>query len=56
MRSDFKPTRIKDAKETLSGDLRIAKQHLLKHKEQQKELLKENSLWQKFLTLFNKYF
>jgi len=56
MQSNFEPKYIKDAKESLSNDLNIAKQHLLKHKEHQKELLKEVSLWQKIITIFNKYF
>jgi len=58
MQSNFEAKHIKNAKESLSQDLNIAKQHLNNYKEIQKALLKERakelSLWQKITLFFKK--
>jgi hypothetical protein len=63
MQNNFEAKHIKNAKESLSQDLNIAKRHLNNYKEIQEELLKERlkllleepSLWQKIRTFFSKY-
>ena len=63
MQNDFEAKHIKNAKESLSQDLNIARGHMNNYKEIQKELLKERakklleeaSLWHRFTLFFNKY-
>jgi FtsZ-binding cell division protein ZapB len=56
MKNNFEAKHIKESKKALSQDLNIAQRQLNNYKEIQKELLKKPSLWQKVLTLFEKYF
>jgi len=56
MKNNFEAKHIKESKKALSQDLNIAQRQLNNYKEMQKELLKKPSLWQKVLTLFEKYF
>ena len=63
MQNSFEAKQLKNAKVSLSQDLDIATRHLRNYKEIQKtlleerakKLLKEASLWQKFILIFNKY-
>ena len=56
MQSDFKPTHLKKANETLSKHLRAVELHANTNKVYKEEVFIEPSLWKKFLALFNKYF
>jgi len=56
MQNNFEARQIKESKEVLTQELKIAQRHLENYKEIQKDLLKEPTLWEKIIRFFNKYF
>jgi len=53
MRSDFEPTRIREAKETLSRQLRVVEEEIAR-KEHERKFSPKRTLWQRILMVFRK--
>jgi len=56
MQNDFEARHIKESKDALTQELKIAQRHLENYKEIQKELSREPTLWEKIIRFFSKYF